>query len=191
MNAALRMTLEDYLAAEADAPEKSEFANGEVIAMSGASPRHNAVKEALVSLLWAGLRGRACRSFSSDQRVHIPETGLFCYPDVVAVCGPPTFVPPAPPALTNPTAVFEVLSPSTESWDRGGKFAHVQRSAAVQVYALLDPERRRVEWYTRRGDDRWEYRSVTGEGAFEIEPLGVTLNTAELFADLDSLPPVE
>ncbi len=187
MTAALKLTIDDYLAAEADSPVKHEFAGGETIAMSGAEPAHNVVREALSIEIGIALRGRPCLSFSADQRVHLAETNLFCYPDLVVVCGPPEFVGPRPRSLTNPTALVEVLSPSTEIWDRNGKFAHAQRCASLRVYVLVDPLSRRIEWFTRGEAGRWEYQSMAGEGLCRIDALDLTLDLATVFSGLDRL----
>lgn len=187
MTAALGPTIDGYLDTEADAPFKREFAGGEIIAMAGAEPEHNVVRESLSALVWASLRGRPYRSFSADQRVNVGETEAYFYPDLVIVCDPPRFVGPRPRSLQNPSAWFEVLSPSTESWDRGGKFAHARRCASLRIYALLDPVARRVEWYTRGEGGRWAYQCVEREGSVTFEGLDVTLDVATLFATLEGL----
>jgi Uma2 family endonuclease len=187
MTAALRPTLDDYLATEAEAPLKREFAGAEVIAMTGAEPEHNAVREALSVEVGVALRGGLWLSFSADQRINVRETDAYFYPDLVIVCGPPEFVGPRPRSLQNPTAWFEVLSPSTESWDRGGKFAHARRCASLDVYVLIDPVSRRVEWYTRGEGGRWSYQSVEGAGRVAFEGLDLTLDVATLFATLEGL----
>jgi Uma2 family endonuclease len=191
MRAAERLSLEDYLATEPASEHKREFVNGEIYAMAGAEPEHNAVREALAALVWMALRGRPCQSFSADQRVYLHETGLYCYPDLVVVCGRPEFVDPSPRSLKNPAAVFEVLSPSTESWDRGGKFAHMRQRPSLQLYALLDPATRRVEWYTRGPDGSWVYREAQGSGPWPLSPLDVTLDLAAVFAQLEALEAAE
>lgn len=187
MTAVLKLTVDDYLSTEADAPHKREFVGGEIIAMAGAEPEHNAVRERLSVEVSLALRGRPCQSFSADQRVRITETGLYCYPDLVIVCGSPEFVPPRPRSLTNPTALFEVLSPSTESWDRGAKFAHVQQCSTLRAYVLIAPETRRIEWYTRQEAGRWVYQSIERKGALRLESIDVTLDVAAIFAQLELL----
>jgi Uma2 family endonuclease len=118
MSAALKPTLDDYLATEAEAPLKREFAGGEVIAMAGAEPEHNAVREALSVEVGVAPRGGPWLSFSADQRVNVRETDAYFYPDLVIVCGPPEFVGPRPRSLQNPTAWFEVLSPTRDGAHR-------------------------------------------------------------------------
>jgi Uma2 family endonuclease len=160
MPAALRLTVDDNLAAEAEA-----------IAMASVEPQHDVVRAALSVEIGLALRGRPCLSFSADQRVLLAETSLSCYPDLVVVCGSPEFAVPRPRSLTNPTALLEVLSPSTEIWDRNGKFAHTQRHDSLRVYVLVDPASLRIEWFTRGEAGRWEYQSVAGEGLCRIDAL--------------------
>jgi Uma2 family endonuclease len=139
----------EYLATEERSPVKREFLGGEVFAMSGARPAHNVVTSRLTAEMDAALRGRPCLVFSADQRVHLEAAEDDCYPDLVVTCEPPRFVPPAPDSLVNPTAIFEVVSPTTESWDRGGKFTLYQGIPSLALCVLVDPARRRIEWYIR------------------------------------------
>ncbi len=189
MNAARKLVLEAYLATEERSAVKREFLGGEIFALSGARPAHNVVTSRLTAELDAALRGRPCLVFSADQRVHLEATEDYCYPDLVVTCERPRFVPPAPDSLTNPTAVFEVVSPTTESWDRGGKSTLYQGIPSLALYVLVDPARRRVEWYTRvEGSDAWLYRSAAGDTPARLDPLDVSLVPNTLFAALDLLP---
>lgn len=191
MSAALKPTVDDYLATEADSPVKREFVGGDIYAMGGARPRHNVVTTRLTSLVDTALQGRPCMTFSADQRVTVDATGGYFYPDLTVTCEPPRFVLPAPDALTNPTVLFEVLSPSTASWDRGGKFAHYQRCPSLQAYVLVDPDLRRLECYTRAAPPAsgWHYHSADGDTPLSVDTLGLTLVPTTLFAVLDALPP--
>jgi len=189
MTAAPTLTLEDYLATEEASEVKREFVNGEIFAMAGAEPEHNAVREQLSAEVAIGLRGRRCQSFSADQRLLVTETDYYCYPDLVIACGFPEFVEPKPRSLVNPTVVMEVLSSSTESWDRGGKFGHYQRCPTLKIYALLNPAARRIEWYTRGEGGRWQYQTIEREGTWDLEAIGLTLDVAAIFSQLDRLSP--
>src|SRR3954469_18701066 len=123
----IRLTPAEYLAIERKAEFKSEYLNGEMFAMAGASPAHNSVKENLIVRLGGRLWGGPCRSYSSDQRVKVSATGLYTYPDIVIVCGTPEFDDADRDTLVNPRAIIEVLSDSTAGYDRGPKFRHYQR----------------------------------------------------------------
>ena len=148
-----RVTPEQYLALERKAAFKSEYLNGQIIAMAGASRPHNLVAGNLHAEIRAQLRDRPCESYVGDMRVYIPPTGLYTYPDVVAVCGEPQFQDGELDTLLNPTVIVEVLSPSTEAYDRGLKFAHYRRLASLREYVLVAQDRVLVERYTRRGDE--------------------------------------
>jgi Uma2 family endonuclease len=175
------VTEAEYLEFE-DAQElKHELLNGEIVAMSGCSEAHATVTMYLLELLLGGLKGKPCRPLSSDFRVCIDETGLYAYPDVTVVCGPRRLTDHAPPALLNPTVLIEVLSESTESYDRGAKFEHYRRCASVQCVLFVDSRRRAVTVSTRGTAGRWTLLDCQS-GAVTIDVLGVTLQLDEIYA---------
>lgn len=147
-------TAAEYLALERRATYKSEYVNGHIIAMSGASRRHNLIAANISRELSSQLRGRPCESYISDMRVRVSETGLYTYPDVVAVCGDIRFADEQTDTLLNPTVIVEVLSASTEAYDRGDKFAHYRRLASLHDYVLVSQDAVRVEHYVRQGE-KW------------------------------------
>ncbi len=160
-----RYTAAEYLALERAAPlGRSEFINGQTYAMSGASREHNLVSGNVFAEIRAQLRGRPCETYMNDMRVQINLTGAYLYPDVVVVCGEPTFEDASVDTLTNPTVIIEVLSPSTEGFDRGGKFAHYRRLATLQEYVLIAQDRVSVERFVRRGAE-WVLSEATEQGA--------------------------
>src|SRR5215218_3291887 len=120
-------TLQEYLAIERSSQQKNEYLNGEIFAMGGASERHNLIVGNVFASLHAQLRGQPCKVYSSDMRVKIDTTGLYTYPDVVALCGEARFDDEQHDTLINPNIIIEVLSKSTEGYDRGEKFAHYRR----------------------------------------------------------------
>ena len=125
-------TPEQYLELERKAPYKNEFVNGHIYAMSGASRAHNLITGNTHREVSSQLRGRPCETYVSDMRVKVNTTGLYTYPDVVVVCGEIRFDDAQKDTLLNPTVLIEVLSPSTEAYDRGEKFAHYRRLASLQ-----------------------------------------------------------
>lgn len=145
----------EYLALERKAERKSEYLSGEIFAMSGASEGHNLIAGNVFAALHAQLRGRPCRVYVSDMRVKVSPTGLYTYPDVVALCGKPVFDDEQKDTLLNPTVIIEVLSPSTEAYDRGDKFAHYRRLESLAEYVLISQEKFRVELYVRQPDNQW------------------------------------
>jgi Uma2 family endonuclease len=151
-----RMTLEEYLVSEPSSEIKREFVNGEVIAMAGASLPHNTIASNVAGLLFNALKGSPCRAYGSDLRICVEATGLFAYPDVTICCEKPRLLPNVrPDTVTNPQIVFEILSSSTESWDRGAKLAHYRRLPSLREVILIAQDEIRIEHYVRQADQRW------------------------------------
>lgn len=180
--APVRYTAEEYLARERAAPlERSEFINGQIYAMSGASREHNLVSGNGFGELRAQLRGRPCEAYINDMRVKINETGAYVYPDVVVVCGEPQFEDASVDTLTNPTLIVEVLSPSTEGYDRGAKSAHYRRLASLQEYVLIAPNRISVERFVRQGGE-WVLSEATDPGTIvSLASIGCRLALADVY----------
>jgi len=145
-------TPEEYLALERAADYKSEYVAGEIFAMAGASVDHNTIAGNIFRLLGNQFQGRPCRVFMSDLRVQIAATAMYTYPDVVAVCGPLELASGQRDTLLNPTVIVEVLSPSTEAYDRGAKFDHYWRLPSLTEYVLVAQDQVRVEHFARQGD---------------------------------------
>jgi Uma2 family endonuclease len=151
--ARVKYTPEEYLALERKAEYKSEYINGEIYAMSGASEAHNLITLNLATEIRQQFKGRPCRVYSTDMRVKVSATGMHTYPDVVALCGGSKFDGGEVDTLTNPAAIVEVLSPSTEAYDRGEKFAHYRRLPSLQEYILISQDKVSVEHYIRHGEE--------------------------------------
>ncbi len=150
-----RLTPEEYLAIERKAEYKSEYFNGEMFAMSGASERHVSIVANIMYLLVGQLRRRPCKAYASDMRVRVSPTGLYTYPDVVVVCGQPQFADDQRDTLLNPTLIVEVLSESSKDYDRGGKFEHYRSLASLNEYVLIAQDKYHVEHFVRQPDNRW------------------------------------
>lgn len=148
-------TPEEYLALERQAEYKSEYFNGEIFAMTGASRRHNLVVGNVFASLHGQLRKRPCEIYPSDMRVKVSQTGLYTYPDVVIVCGEPIFDDKQKDTLLNPTVLVEVLSKSTSSYDRGEKFEHYRKLDSLAEYLVIAQNKYHVEHYIRQPDNRW------------------------------------
>jgi Uma2 family endonuclease len=157
-----RMTAAQYLALEQKAEFKSEYYDGEMFAMAGATPPHNKIKSQFEGELYLRLKGGPCSTTSSDQRVHIFRTGLYTYPDIVVVCGEPEYDPEDANTLLNPRVIVEVLSPSTERYDRTTKFRHYRQIPSAREYILVSQDEPLIEQYVRGDDDRWTYYSYAG-----------------------------
>ena len=148
------ITPEAYLASERKAKLKSEYIHGEILAMSGASLAHTLITLDIATELNIQLRGSPCKVITNDMRVRTGPKGPYFYPDVVAFCGTPQFEDNVFDTLLNPTLVVEVLSPSTEAYDRGEKFAHYQKLASLREYLLVSQDRIHVEHF-RLAETQW------------------------------------
>ncbi len=178
-----RLTSEEYLAIERTAPEKSEFFNGEMFPMAGASREHNLIATNVSRELSTQLKRKPCEVYASDMRVKVSETGLYAYPDVVVVCGEAQVEDLKGDTLLNPTLIVEVLSPTTEAEDRGNKFAHYRRLASLREFVLIAQDRPRVERYVRQAEgDEWLLTEFSGlEATVSLPEIGCELALAEVY----------
>jgi Uma2 family endonuclease len=178
----------EYLAIERAAEFKSEFYNGEMFAMSGASRQHNEIKENLSIEIGSRLKGGSCRTYSSDQRVKIDRTGLYTYPDLLIVCGQPIFDQEHGDILFNPQVIIEILSKSTESYDRGKKFLHYRRLPSLREYVLVSQERKLVERFVRQPDETWLLTTFDDpDGEFVLSTVPVRVPMADVYRGVEPL----
>lgn len=183
-------TLAEYLAREEGAEYKSEFYQGQIFAMSGGSPEHNTASVNILTALRGRLRGLPCRPFNSDQQIRIPPNGLVAYPDVSVVCGELQRDPKAPNAINNPSVVFEVLSDSTENYNRGKKFDLYRQLESLREYILVAQDEAHVERFVRQADDSWLLTVFKGlDAVVELATLGCSLTLAEVYEDVTFPPP--
>lgn len=174
-----------YLELEQETGLRHEHLNGEAWAMAGGSGPHSDIKVNLTLALGAALRGRPCRIRDSDFKITVSETGLTTYPDLSVFCGPVIPPPEDPHAGTNPVLLAEVLSPSTERWDRGGKFAHVRRLASLRYYLLVNVEPRRVELFTRDAEGGWRLTEHGPGAVVPLPELGLSLDVDALYENVE------
>ncbi len=184
-----RVTPEEYLAFERQAQRKSEYYNGEIFAMAGASRKHNLIVTNLAGELSQQLKGKPCEVYSSEMRTRIPN-GPYVYPDVVAVCSEPQFEDEGLNTLTNPLVVIEVLSESTADFDRGTKFHYYRQIASLREYIVVDQTEPHVERFSRGSGDVWQLEDVTGLSAvLTVESLGCSLPLSEIYLKVTFPPP--
>lgn len=178
--AALRsgMSEAEYLAFERASEEKHEYADGEIFAMSGGTIEHSEIAANIIRELGNALYGRGCRVLTSDMRIHVRATGRYVYPDGSVVCGRPEFTDEARDTLLNPRVIIEVLSDSSEAYDRGDKFAGYRSVPAFQEYIVASQKEPRIEVFTRQPDDSWMLR-IHGPGE------RVTLTSLECAIEVD------
>lgn len=156
------ITEEEYLELEQTSTQKHEYYNGEIYAMTGGTEAHNLLAGNTHAALHAQLRRRPCKVYNSDQKIKVLATGLHTYPDVTVVCGQPQFIDRPRLTLINPTVIIEVLSPSTERYDRGMKFRNYRTIPTLQDYILISQDDYRIEQYVRQANDEWLLREAVG-----------------------------
>lgn len=149
------ITAEEYLKNERSASQKHEYYKGEIFLMSGATLRHNRIQVNFMRRAGNFLEGHACDVFGSDLRVHIPANSLFTYPDAVIVCGKPELLDNKLDTLLNPTIIVEILSKSTQSYDRGDKFMLYRAIASLKEYILIDSETIGIEQFSKQENGTW------------------------------------
>lgn len=178
----MRMTEAEYLAFERASDIRHEYLDGHVYAMTGASRAHNLISTYTAASLINQLRGRPCEVYASDMRVRVSATGLYTYPDVTVVCGNPQFADSALDTLLNPVLVIEVLSPSTESYDRGKKFQHYRQLESLREYVLISQDSPRIERFLRQDDGTWLLTDAAGlDASLELASVACTLALAEVY----------
>ena len=184
------VTEDEYLAHELRSEAKHELINGVIVAMAGASREHNAIAGNVVGVLRALLKARRCLVFTSDQRVHVEATGLYTYPDVSVACDGLRFHAKNRDTLLNPCVLVEVLSDSTEAYDRGAKFAHYRTIPSLLEYVLVSQHEHKIEHYRRLDTGQWVLTVHEGDdAAAELPALGCALPLAEVYDKLDLLAP--
>ena len=187
-----RLTALEYLDLERRSPERHEYLDGTMYAMSGASEPHNTVVANIGTELNLQMRGRPCRVYIADMRVATSPEGPFYYPDVVALCGQPELLDKELDTLVNPMVVVEVLSPSTEGYDRGEKFARYRRIPTLVEYLLVSQTAMHIERFSRDPEGRWVLSDYTArEDELELPAIGCTLALSAIYdkVELDSVEP--
>jgi len=177
----LHYAYEEYLALEERSAVRHEYWNGEIYAKAGGTPDHASLAAALIGTVYAQLPA-TCRAFSSDLRVYVEQTDLTTYPDVTVVCGKNTRAAKDATAVTNPTLLAEVTSPSTEDYDRGEKLRHYMTLASVREILILSHREPRVSVHRRDDDGSWSVREVGAGETATVLAGTVTLDVAALYA---------
>ena len=180
----------EYLRNERASEQKHEYADGEIYALAGASERHNLITINILASLHGQLRKRPCSVYSSDMRVRIPRSRAYTYPDISVVCGGPHFTDSENDVLLNPLIIFEVLSPSTERYDRGKKFANYRLLEDLQAYILVSQDKQMLEQYTRQADDTWLLTvHVRADTVLQLASIGCQLALNDVYDGITFDPP--
>jgi len=184
------LTVQEYLDLERAAEFRSEFFDGEMFAMAGGTYAHSVISANLLVELGSKLKSAGkCRLIDKDFRIKVQATGLFTYPDLSIVCGPPQFAPDDENSLANPSLLAEVLTYSTEAYDRGRKFEHYRQIPSLREYLLVSQHEPRLELFARQPDDTWNWRAVSGlDGTLSLPALGVEIQLADVYAGIEFPP---
>jgi len=180
-------TEEEYLRFERFAGDRHEFLDGSVYAMAGESPDHSTICFNLNTIVGLQLRGTSCRGFSPNMKVATNDAGLFSYPDLIIVCGGPLFFDKKTDVITNPTVIFEVLSQSTEKYDRGEKFLrYTNNIASLQDYVLISQDRPFIEHYSKQDNLAWSKSEIEGlEAVLHLDSVSCEVPLADLYELID------
>ena len=182
------LTPQTYLKKERNAESKSEYYAGQVYAMSVASETHNLIVWNIGGELRSLLKKRPCKGYPSDMRVKVSPTGLYTYPDVTVVCGKAQFDDKYKDTLLNPIVIIEVLSESTEAYDRGKKFEHYRTLESLEEYLLISQDSIAVDRYVRQADGRWLLTVYRGLAAVaKIGAIDCELALAEMYDKVEGL----
>lgn len=182
-----RITAEEYLVLEVAAELRSEFRNGEIVPMTGGTPAHNSIMSALNAFLWFSLRKTDYSLFIVDQRLWIPEKNLYTYPDAMVIRNPVQLKSGRKDTVTNPILIAEVLSESTQAYDRGDKFAAYQTIPTLQEYILINQTQPHVEQYVKQDVNHWQLSEHTGiDGVFSLASVDIEIKIelADLYENI-------
>ncbi|MGH7577143.1 MAG: Uma2 family endonuclease [Longimicrobiales bacterium] len=176
------ISAEEYLQFERSSEQRHEYFAGQVFPMPGGSRKHNLIVGNLIIEIGMQLRGRPCEVYPSTMRVRIPATGLYTYPDVTVLCKTPRLEDSHNDTLLNPTLLIEVLSPSTERYDRGRKAEHYRRIDSLEEYLLVSQGELRIERYARHSDERWLLTEASGiEASLELRSIDCVLALRDVY----------
>lgn len=179
------LTPEEYLAIERDVEAKHEFYRGEMFAMGGASFTHTQITIATAAALYEQLKNGKCHVSANDLRVKVAANGLYTYPDVVVTCEKPRFEDDKFDTLLNPQSIIEVLSDTTEKYDRGKKFELYRQIESLREYALISQDRAHIELFTKGDDGVWSLSEATGlEATIAFPTIGCQLALADVYAKI-------
>ena len=184
-----RLSPQEYLELERKAEFKSEFLDGEMFAMAGGTPQHSLIATNLASEFSSRLKAHTCTAYNADLRIKIEETGLFTYPDLSVICGPLQFAEGTNDTVLNPTLLVEVLSNSTEAYDRGKKFENYRQIPELREYLLVSQKEPRIEQFVRQEKEQWLLLEAAGlEATLALPSLEIKISLAEVFAGVEFAP---
>ena len=185
-------TEEQYLEIEESSEQRSEYFRGEMFPMEAGTFRHATIHSNVVLTLGRELQGSGCRVWLGDLRVKASQTGLYTYPDIVVICGTPQMsdTDKGKDTVVNPTVIVEILSPTTENYDRGNKFVHYRSIPSFCEYLLIAQDRMQAEHHAKQPDGGWLFHEVSGpEGIISLDSIGVRFNLSEAYDGVELRQP--
>jgi Uma2 family endonuclease len=181
-----RLTEAEYLRIESAAAFKSEYFDGEMFAMAGGTPEHSLIGTNIAGEFRDRLKGHEGVAYNSELRIKIEATGLHTYPDLSIICGAVQIAEGSEDSAVNPTVIVEVLSDSTEGYDRGKKFEHYRQIRTLREYLLVSQKEPRIELFARGEDGRWLSMEASGlDARIEVSSLGIEIALREVFANVN------
>ncbi len=184
------ISAKEYLEEERKSAQNNEYYKGEIFAMAGATKAHNAIVAALLGELYGFLKGKSCKVYPSDLRVHNRENSLYTYPDVIVVCGEEKYLDDEFDTLLNPTVLVEVLSPATEDYDRGTKFKLYRTIPSLKNYILVSSTEYAAEIYTRKENNEWVLNTAKEKNSnIHISAIDCDLALSDIYAQVANLVP--
>ena len=181
-----RITPQEYLELDRKSEIRNEYLDGQMFAMSGATREHIKIVANITGELWSQFLDRPCELYPTEMRTKVSQTGLYTYPDIAVVCVEPQFEDAHFDTLLNPQLIIEVLSDSTESYDRGRKFAHYRNIDSLREYVLVSQTECRIERFSRQDDSTWLYSETTDpEGSIELTSVTCRLSLSRVYHKID------
>ncbi len=175
------ITVTEYLALERNSKEKHEFYKGEMFAMAGAKKRHNQIVFNIIGQLYNQLKDKPCIAFGSDMKVRVKPDGLFTYPDISALCGDEKYLDENEDVLLNPSLIIEVLSESTENYDRGKKFVLYRELESLREYVLISSDYKKVEIFKRTQSNQWLLSDIIENELIHFESIHCSISFEEIY----------
>jgi Uma2 family endonuclease len=180
------VTAEEYLERELDAEYKSEYFDGEIFAIARPSPRHTLIVSNIVVEFGQQLKRKPCRVYPNELRLRVTPTGLYTYPDVMVICGDVQFTADQKGTVLNPVVIVEVLSKSTQDYDRGQKFEHYRTLPSLVDYLTVAQDRPHIEHWSRQSEDRWLLTEFAHLGqSIQLPSIDCTLSLADVYDKID------
>ena len=183
-----KITVSEYFEIERNSLEKHEYYEGELFAMAGAKKKHNLIVSNLIISIGSQFKGRPCSVYPPDMKVAVDKYNHYTYPDISVVCGESKFVNESEDSLVNPKVIIEVLSDSTEKYDRGKKFQSYRNISSLEEYVLVSTENKKVELFTKSSEDKWVFSESDESGIIKLASIDCVLNLDDIYDKVEVSP---